>query len=183
MRAAALILLVAVAGCGDDGTSAQDLSIGDLAVPADLPPVDLACVPATDGSVACAGALMCGAGTLCCVSAGGTASCEGCCASGSLAVQCRGSQDCSGNPCCMTLKSNKPTSMLCTDTMSQCPSSLTLGGLGGISGATRLCQTSADCTRGATDTQFPDCCTGTFNGQTTHFCFTTTRTVGGITCP
>ena len=153
-------------------------------MPADLkPPADLACTPGTDGSVACGGDMMCGAGTVCCVSPGGSASCAGCCAAGSLAIQCQGPEGCGGNPCCLFLQNNSPTSIVCTTNLSQCPPSFAVGGLGGASGQTRLCHTGTDCTRNATDTQFPDCCTGSFGGQSTQFCFSKNIPVGGINCP
>ena len=185
----ALLLVVALAGCGDSTNQADDLGADlsvemDLAMPPDLkPPPDLACVPGTDGSVSCGDDMSCGAGTVCCVSPSGGASCEGCCASGSLGVQCTGPESCGGNSCCLYLLNSKPTSIVCTDTMQQCPPSFSVTGLGGANGQTRRCHVDADCTRGATDTQFPDCCTGTFGGHTEHFCFNKNVNFGGVTCP
>jgi hypothetical protein len=52
-----------------------------------------------------------------------------------------------------------------------------------LDGQTRLCRNDSDCA--APGTQLPDCCTGSANGQSTHFCFNHSYLsfISGVTCP
>jgi hypothetical protein len=135
-------------------------------------------VPWVDGGPFMCGATTCGPGTTCCVrmgDGGTTATCETSCAG--LTVECQGPQHCGGNPCCLTLSSQMPQSIACTNAQTACPPNLDVMG----NGMTRLCNVDGDCTAGASSTSYPDCCT--VNNQ--RFCFNKQFVgfVPGATCP
>ena len=186
-------LALVIAGCGSDpisttpdagGGGTTDLS-GNAVVDAaggsqDLshmtaPPDLIGYSPPSDG-----GTLMCGtqsctpATQVCCVKVadggmGGSGSCvaSGAC-TGGLPVQCAGTEYCGGNPCCLALSNKMPTGISCETAQTGCVPNIDLSG----NGKTRLCHTSADCIAGApSNTNFKDCCTGSFGGVSQQFCF------------
>ncbi len=189
MRAILASALLALAACG----STPDLSIPDGGNPpgSDLsvqqPTPDLSPPPDLAGVFVC-GNVICGAGTTCCVGSTGnglTASCAATCPSMTVPVDCRVPENCGGNPCCLTLNMNAPQSVMCESTPSGCPGNLTFGG-NTISGTTRLCTKSADCTASDNNTNYPDCCSTTQMGVTQQFCFSSgiaALSGGAITCP
>src|SRR4051812_20426384 len=93
----AVFFLVA---CGSNGgpTTPEDLSgqpVSDLSQPADLKDA---------GHVLMCGMMVCGGATHCCVTQSGGMSVPACttsCPDGGLSIQCGGTEDCSGNPCCL----------------------------------------------------------------------------------
>src|SRR5439155_15912195 len=95
-------------------------SLPDLAQPTDLA-----------GAFVC-GDRVCMGGTVCCVSAGagGAAmgTCQATCGDGGVPVSCRGPDNCSGNPCCVTIANNAPQMVACTDSPSACPTMYTFNG-------------------------------------------------------
>lgn len=186
--AAAAILLAAGCGSGnpimtDDGGNPADFA-GMMSLP-DLsrPPADLA------GAFVCGTSGVCMNGTVCCVSAGGggaTGSCQATCGDGGVPVQCRGPDNCGGDPCCVTIMNNVPTMVSCTAAADACKTMYTFNGAMIQSGQTRLCHLDGDCTSGDSSTQYPNCCTGMMNGVSQQFCFSMQLAAlsgGVVTCP
>jgi hypothetical protein len=123
--------------------------------------------------------MSCGAGTVCCVT-GTTPACAASCPSGFVA-QCRGPENCGGNPCCINVTAGwKVHDVSCTTALTDCPPmiDLTAG-----SGQNRACHTDGDCTVGAPKTNLPNCCTNTMTAQ--HVCFNAGAVgfIQGFTCP
>jgi hypothetical protein len=131
------------------------------------------------------GASTCASGQVCCYSSGSTSagSCSSCCASGQVGVQCTSPNDCGGKPCCLGLDHSQPTLAWCVPTQDGCSSSLSVGSLAGLTGQTRMCNTDVDCTAGAVDSPYKNCCTSTYFGTTQKICFNKAQTAPGITCP
>jgi len=189
MRTLLPVTLVLLAACGG-GASGPDGAAADLSIPA--PARDLAMAlpdlrqPVDLAGFSC-GTQSCGPGTFCCVTQGPgvpQGSCAASCADGGVPVQCRTPADCSGNPCCLTLKNNNPESVLCGHGASDCDTMFSGSG-SSASGTTRLCRNGADCTAGIPNTNFPDCCTTMRQGISQQFCFNA-QLVGlttGVTCP
>lgn len=187
--ASLLPLCLLVAGCGDDTTTAPDMSMPDLA-----PGPDLAM--RTPDGVSC-GQMTCPAGQSCCVMTSNNmvtgASCiapNGQCSGSTLA--CDGPEDCgggtgSGQYCCGTIQfsgggpdAGAPTfnggSAMCTSTCNF--------NFGSGSVTTRLCHQDVDCTglTGPLGTMLDKCCTST-QAPGMHFCANTFGMGTGITCP
>jgi hypothetical protein len=191
MRALALSALVLCAtGC--DTSDAPPSSVLDL-LPApapDLAPAstssdlamasgDLAYTPPAGQPFVC-DTMTCGSGTVCCVT-GTTPACVGSCPSGSFVAQCRGPENCGGNPCCINVSAGwKVHDVTCSAALTDCPPAidLTTG-----SGQNRACHVDADCTVGAPKTTLSNCCTNTTTGQ--HVCFNAGAVgfIQGFTCP
>jgi hypothetical protein len=191
MKLASLaIFAVLIVGCGSDPIATTDGGGGGNdgpAVVADLsgsgsvdqapggPPDLTTYVPPTDGGKFTCGTESCNPATqVCCVKlpndagVGGGGSCvaTGQCSSG-LPVQCGGPEFCGGKPCCLTLANKMPKDITCSAAQTDCAPNIDLSG----SGKTRLCHVDTDCTAGAANTAYPNCCKGTQGGVEQHFCF------------
>lgn len=95
---------------------------------------------------------------------------------------CTSTNDCGGNPCCMTLAASKVQSVSCAAKASDCAPAVDFSG----NGQTRICTKDADCTSGLMSSSLPDCCTATQGGAAVHICFSKSLagfTMGQITCP
>jgi hypothetical protein len=184
------LALCFLAACGTNGVPAPDDLGGqagaDLtgAPPADLlQPVDL-----TSGHTLMCGNMVCTGTKHCCVTQSAGMSVPGCttsCPDGGLSIECGGTEDCGGNPCCLKLAGGAAQSTTCESAPSGCDPMFTLAG-GGASGQTRLCHTSTDCTAGDAQTQYPDCCVAMMQGASQKICFNKQLvglTSGAITCP
>jgi hypothetical protein len=132
---------------------------------------DSDCAPAhcnmtTHQCVNC-GNMLCGASQQCCVN-GGTPTCAASCASdmGSITVSCQAPSDCAGGTplCC----AHVTLSAACAySAVVQCESSCAfLFPACGMSGQAEVCKLKSDCG----DALAPNCCTFTFQGQTSSFC-------------
>jgi len=185
IRSAALVVLLACAGCGSAGPMLVGSDGGDDAALGDGGAPDLACLPgASSAMVACGSSSCSTGGQVCCyASSTGGGSCSSCCASGSSGVQCTSPNDCGGKPCCLELVQSQPTIAYCVATQDACPSGLSVGSLAGLTGRTRMCNIDADCTVGAVDSPLKSCCTSHYFGMTQKICFTKSSTAPGITCP
>jgi hypothetical protein len=187
----ALVASLLLVGCGTDSLSpTPDLASPPLDLapsplpspPMDLapPPGDLAYAPLVDGGGFKCGTASCGGGNVCCV-VGTTPMCQSSCPDGGFVAQCRGPQDCGGNPCCVTLQNNYSIhDVSCAHAQTDCvPSVDTTTG----SGQDRACNVDGDCTAGAPGTNLPNCCTNSSTGQ--HVCFNRLALVlvPGFTCP
>jgi hypothetical protein len=154
-------------------------------MPTDLAGADL--VPVYDLSgphFPCGSTPFCLPGTKCCVTANVPACTASC--TGGMPVECRGPDYCGGNPCCLTLDHNQPTSVVCTDNASACPENFTLNSGTQVSGTTRLCNLDGDCSAGLASTTYPDCCTAQMGALSQKICFNkgyVSLTGGTITCP
>jgi hypothetical protein len=191
-KVAALLL---VAGCSsgnplmtvDAGVDLASPAQTDLAQPA---PTDLAMtMTSVDAGPFLCGTMTCGTGNVCCVSAGAggapMGTCLPSCGDLGVPVECRGPQNCNGDPCCLSLDNNVPTGVVCETTADGCSTMFTFGG-NKLTGSTRLCNSASDCTAGITNPQYPDCCQTVQNGVTQKFCFSSGLagfTMGQITCP
>jgi hypothetical protein len=140
------------------------------------------------GGLAC-GSATCAPTQVCCVSVadGGVATGEACAAPGSCTggypIQCRGPEQCGGNPCCLNINTGAPTGISCTSAATECKPALDVFTR---TGKTRLCHVDADCTAGAQGTILNACCTGKQGGLTQQFCFSKTLadlSMGAVTCP
>ena len=166
----ALVLVLAVVGCGGDGGGSGGGGSGgtggggtggtggngvsDLATPADM-----SSPPGFCGGKTCTG------GTTCCV-VGGTPSCMSSCPDGGLSAQCQKPSDCPGasDACCITVANYMPTSVMCT-AGAQCVPNISAQG----AGQDRACVSDTDCTDNGGGMGLPDCCTSVQSGQ--HVCF------------
>ncbi len=173
------MLFAAGCGSGDNNNGSPDLSTAgghDLSVSADLSTVqhDLATAGPDFSGISC-GTNTCTGGQLCCATqVGQTLSYEcatSCADGGSITLACDDPSQCnSGQFCCGTVMLGAGTppncsimgSSMCTGT---CNSSLPTGCPD--TGTVKLCHHAADC---ASDTQNPNCCEFSFNGNNISFC-------------
>jgi hypothetical protein len=179
----ALGMVAALAACsGDNGTTndggGNDLAMSvdlamkfpDLAVPRDLTP------PPDFSGINC-GAQTCSAGNVCCANQNGTTatySCATSCADAGITITCDGPDNClsgSANLCCGTLTTNGGTAPFCNiDAVAACADTCTTvipTSCNQEQGHVRLCHRAADC---ASDSQNPNCCLFTYNGNNVTFC-------------
>jgi hypothetical protein len=169
-----LFVTLLLAGCGSGSTNNGDGGGGgggDSSVPQDLMP---------PGDAFLCGNTWCTGGTVCCVT-GMTPTCMNGCPDGGFVAACKGPENCSGNPCCITNGSGFSIhDVTCGTAQTSCPPNV--DAMSGT-GQDRACHTNADCTSGAPGTNLPDCCTNTSTGQ--HVCFNSglVGLVSGFTCP
>jgi hypothetical protein len=124
------------------------------------------------------GGPICMGGMQCCV-VNSMPMCMGSCPDGGFTAQCRGPQNCQGNPCCVTTTSFVVQSVVCTSHASDCqPNVNTMG-----TGMDRACNVDGDCTSGVTNPSLPDCCTNTMTMQKVCFNRNYLGIVSGWTCP
>ncbi len=99
---------------------------------------------------------LCSVGQVCCYSPQ-IAYCATSCPDGGIitaVLACDGPEDCSGNPCCVVLKSS--TTAACTQGSGECEHQFR-GRQGG--GQSRVCHVDGDCTAGIPNTSAVRCCT------------------------
>ncbi len=131
-------------------------------------PADLAIGPDLANGFVC-GSATCGPSQKCCV-LNSQPTCSSSCPDGGFEAQCKGPDNCGGNPCCITIGSGfTPQGVICTTSPSACVPSVSLQTQSGMD---RACHVDADCTSGVPTNpppQLPDCCTNTMTMQ--HVCF------------
>jgi hypothetical protein len=182
LRPTAALLLLLIAGCGSSGDNSD---AGDLGAGFDGGDDLSAYVPNTDaGPLECGMAGVCGSGKTCCIATppdgGAVPSCEQPCSVGSFPVSCAGPGYCGGLPCCLHLTGSKPTDVSCTAADTECEPNINIMG----NGVTRACDIDGDCTNGAEDTMFNQCCHLVQAGY--KICFNSAYvsiTKGAIACP
>lgn len=182
-----MLVCAAVIGCGDggggsgggggggSGGSGGGSGTGGNGTPADMAqPADLA------GAFMC-GSTFCPPSQKCCVN-GMTPTCADSCATdGGFVAECKGPENCGGNPCCITIGSGFTVqSVMCTTSASACPPMVNVQTQSGMD---RACKVDADCTAGVAMPQLPDCCTNTQTAQKVCFSKTYLQFVQGWTCP
>jgi hypothetical protein len=141
-------------------------------------------VPSHDaGPLVCAAAGVCQSPAGCCVNTlpdgGADPTCATSCPNG-VPVQCSGPGHCDGLPCCLTLMNARPQNVSCSAQQTDCVPNINFMG----TGVTRGCDTDDDCTAGAPDTNFNQCCHLVTLGY--RLCFAkgfVPVTKGQIACP
>jgi hypothetical protein len=180
----ALTVAVVLGGCGstDNGMNGTDGG-HDMSASADFStvhdfstPVDLTTGPDFSG-ISCGPSLTCTGSDVCCATQNGsTASymCQPSCADGGITIACQGPDNCktAGNPiCCATLTTNGGTAPFCNiSAQASCASTCTTiipTSCNMQMGEVRLCHRGSDC---AADSQNPNCCLFTYNGNNVTFC-------------
>lgn len=179
MRAFLVVLLLAGCSGGSDELDMGDLGVGDGGD-------DLSVYMSSHdaGPLVCGAAGVCGSGTGCCVEplpdGGAEPHCEGSCVAPGVPISCAGPGHCDGKPCCITLANSKATQVMCTAEQTDCVPTANIMG----NGVTRVCDVDEDCTAGAPDTMFNQCCHLVQLGY--HICFSAAYvpiTKGQIACP
>jgi len=174
-----MILLVAAAcGSSSPGPGTGGNGAGDLAVAA--PIADLAPPPPDLTHAFMCGSTVCSGGTKCCV-VNGAPTCSTSCPDGGFSAECKGPEDCSGNPCCITVGSGFTVQgVACTTSPSACPPAINPQTQSGMD---RACHVSADCISGLPampQPSLPDCCTNVATGQ--RVCFNKNIPISGWNC-
>ncbi|MDB4965437.1 MAG: hypothetical protein JWN44_1126 [Myxococcales bacterium] len=133
-----------------------------------------------------ANAFMCGStycppNQKCCVN-GMTPTCATSCpGDGGFVAECKGPENCGGNPCCITIGSGfMIQDVVCTTSPSACPPMVNVQTQSGMD---RACKVDTDCTAGVSMPSLPDCCTNTMTAQKVCFNKSYTQFVQGWTCP
>lgn len=176
LTVALALVFVFVLGCGSSPTPAgtgDDMSfsnaLGDLLRPAPSDLVsgaDIAYNPPTDGGPFQCGNVSCGNGTRCCVF-NGAPMCATSCPDGGFTAECKGPENCGGNPCCITIGSGfQVQSVTCTMHPTDCPPMVSATTQSGMD---RACRVDGDCTSGVMNASLPDCCTNKMTSQKTCF--------------
>jgi hypothetical protein len=166
-------------GGGNGGNGGNGGGAADMAIPV----VDLAPPPPDLTNAFMCGSTTCGPGQQCCVT-NATPMCATSCPDGGFTAECKGPENCGGNPCCITIGNGfQVKSVACTQAASACPPMIMLQTQ---SGQDRACKVDADCTSGVAMPQLPDCCTNKMTMQ--HVCFNKTylqipQVAMGWTCP
>jgi hypothetical protein len=110
--------------------------------------------------------------------------CASSCPDGGFTAECKGPENCGGDPCCITIGSGfNVQSVACATSASGCAPAINAATQ---SGTDRACHVDADCIAGLPTMpapQLPDCCTNGATGQ--HVCFNKSLlgVVQGWTCP
>jgi hypothetical protein len=183
------LLAIGLVACGatpaqtPDNTKSQMVDLLPTTPPADL----AMSVADLSGPTLQCGSMTCSSGQLCCLSKSGQTTCAASCGDMGAPVECRDPSYCGGMPCCLTLQSGAPTGILCGSSADACAPNISGLSASTISGQTRLCRNSADCTSGLSQAgTFPDCCVASMQGQSQQICFNKTFAAlsgGAITCP
>jgi hypothetical protein len=124
------------------------------------------------------GGPVCTGGMQCCV-VNAQPTCVSSCPDGGFTVQCRGPQNCGGNPCCVTTVGFVPQLVVCTTHPTDCQPNVAISG----DGMDRGCNVDSDCTSGVSNPSLPDCCTNTMTMQKVCFNKGLLGVVSGWTCP
>jgi hypothetical protein len=185
IRTVTILLCAAVLGCGDGGGGGGGGSGGTgggggSGTGGNGTTVDMAQPPDLAGAFQC-GSTFCPATEKCCV-IGMTPTCAASCPGDmGFVAECKGPENCSGNPCCITIGSGFTVQdVKCTTSASACPPMVNVQTQSGMD---RACKVDADCTAGVSMPQLPDCCTNTQTAQKVCFSKTYVQFVQGWTCP
>jgi hypothetical protein len=158
-------------GGGSGGGGGGGAAVEDMAMGPDLANAFMCSTGSGSGPI-------CMGGMQCCV-VNSMPSCMGSCPDGGFTAQCRGPQNCQGNPCCVTTTAFVPQSVVCTSHPTDCQPNVNTSG----TGMDRGCNVDGDCTSGVTNPSLPDCCTNTMTMQKVCFNKNYLGIVTGWTCP